>query len=78
MTYYFSLGLRAHLGEVDSVVTPQWVKDRNVFLESLHVAAMRCPASCGSACPNHHCLAHTEDEKYKPSSIAIRARGEQA
>jgi hypothetical protein len=76
MTYYFSLGLRAHLGEADHVVTPQWVKDREVFLDALHVAEMPCPQSCGSACANHHCPAHTEDKKYKPSSIAIRARGQ--
>lgn len=76
MTYYFSLGLRAHLGEADRVITPKWVKDRNIFLESLHVAAMQCPASCGSACPNHYCPAHTKNVKYKPSVKAIRARGQ--
>lgn len=66
MTYYFSLGLRAHLGEADHVVTPQWVKDRNVFLDALHVVQMPCPGSCGSACANHHCPAHTKDDPYKP------------
>ena len=34
-------------------------------LESMHIAKMSCPGSCGSKCPNHFCNAHNGQE-YNP------------
>jgi len=47
---------------------------RKEFLSSLHVAAVECPGSCGSACPNHHCTLHNGEPFKRPRSKLIFGR----
>ena len=52
----YKLGYRFSYHEKQEEV-PQEVLDRRKAVAEMHIAAMPCPGSCGSACANHHCPA---------------------
>jgi hypothetical protein len=53
---------------------PQEVLDRRKAVAEMHLAVMPCPGSCGSACANHHCAAHNDqqfEKSIKPRILGI-------
>lgn len=45
---------------------------REEVVRRMHVAAMPCPGSCGSVCPNHYCACHTGEEYDWVTSHCVR------
>jgi hypothetical protein len=52
---------------------PQEVLDREKAVAEMHIAAMPCPGSCGSACANHHCPSHNDQQYERPMKPILRA-----